>query len=276
MRAAAPALLVAALLAAGLAPSAAADITRRVSCFGAFLTVDPFDNAQPPTVLALSELGLAPGNVIRIDPQGDFDNGPGGDEYKGLFGVFSSSNALLLWNQPQRVPGAIGTDVAHVSGRTCPNLVVTDIPEDFYIPDSGRTVTVPAGAQYLFLQANECYFADNSDPDDDFAVRFTLLTTDTPGQGEAGLALAAPLPNPARGHTVLAFTLPREGGARLSLHGVDGRRVREWDVVVLPAGAHRVVWDNRDATGVAVPAGLYFARLEHAGRVVQQRVSVVR
>jgi flagellar hook assembly protein FlgD len=53
------------------------------------------------------------------------------------------------------------------------------------------------------------------------------------------------------------------------LYDVAGREVRRLmtDAMRGP-GVHSTVWDGRDATGQAVPSGVYFARLRTNGSVV--------
>lgn len=69
-------------------------------------------------------------------------------------------------------------------------------------------------------------------------------------------------PNPTRGGGELVFEIRRPGAARVVLVDVAGRRVRErvWSDVA--AGRTVWAWDGRDAAGVPVPAGVYFARIE--------------
>jgi hypothetical protein len=94
------------------------------------------------------------------------------------------------------VPGAIASDAP--PALTAPTYVgghATDIDEDFGYDVDGATVTVPAGANYLFLAKSDQWYHDNSDPDHDFGV----------------LISAAPVPGPA---TSLLLVL---GGAALLL-----------------------------------------------------------
>jgi len=39
---------------------------------------------------------------------------------------------------------------------------------------------------------------------------------------------------------------------------------------------HRVDWDGRDESGLMLSAGIYLARVENQGRVVTQKVHLVR
>ncbi len=255
-----------------------ADVTLPLSPFAAFLRLDPTDTAGPALIIRLSDHGIVPGTSLHLAPIGDFDNGPGGDQYAIIFAVFSANDTLLDGSLLHRVPGAIGAGVTTNSGSTCPSNVPNDIPEDFFANESGVDVTVPPGATHLFVSTADCYFVDNSDPDGDYAVRLTFTTTgvaDAPGAG-GGLALLAPWPNPAGSRVALPFTLPAPGRARLSVHAADGRRVRTLLDGMRGAGRHDPTWDARDERGERVPAGVYFVRLATDAGKAEQKVVVGR
>ncbi len=91
----------------------------------------------------------------------------------------------------------------------------------------------------------------------------------------AELALAAPRPNPARSVARLGFTLPREGPAQLTVHDVQGRRVRTLAGGPRAAGEYAIGWDLRDDGGRRVPAGLYLVRLRDASGACARRVAVL-
>jgi len=102
-------------------------------------------------------------------------------------------------------------------------------------------------------------------------------TVDVPGSGAMGLALAPARPNPMRGSTRLEFTLPSgPAPVRLAVFGADGRLVRTLLDAAQPAGRGAVVWEGDDDRGSRVPAGLYFARLDVAGRSISRRLAVIR
>jgi hypothetical protein len=84
------------------------------------------------------------------------------------------------------------------------------------------------------------------------------------------LALGAAAPNPFQQSTQIAYTLPAgTTGARLTVHDVAGRVVRE--LPVTNRGEH-VVWDGQDGAGRRVPAGVYHFRLSTGGEVRTARV----
>lgn len=90
-----------------------------------------------------------------------------------------------------------------------------------------------------------------------------------------GVALAAS-PNPTRGGSRIAFLLERPGPAHVSLHDVQGRRVRVLHDGALAAGAHAIDWDGADSRGLPLRSGIYFVRLLTPSRVDRSRLVVVR
>jgi hypothetical protein len=77
--------------------------------------------------------------------------------------------------------------------------------------------------------------------------------------------LSGAAPNPFRERTDIRFSLAAPVGVRLDVHDVAGRLVRRLvDGSSLAPGLHASVWDGRDERGRAVPAGIYFVRLETA------------
>ena len=101
----------------------------------------------------------------------------------------------------------------------------------------------------------------------------------TPASGSAEFALGASEPNPARGSARIPFSLPsaEAGGApaRLGVYDLTGRRVRVLVDEALRAGPHEATWDGRDDRGRALPAGLYFTRLEWSGHTATRRLTLV-
>ena len=74
--------------------------------------------------------------------------------------------------------------------------------------------------------------------------------------------IAAVTPNPFADRTETSFTIPREEAVRLVVYDVTGRTVRTLVDGPLEAGAHRVAWDGRAASGDRAAAGVYFFRLD--------------
>ena len=110
-----------------------------------------------------------------------------------------------------------------------------------------------------------------------------LSTAGAPGVVDAGpppgvseVMLAPASPNPSRERTLIAFSLPAAGDARLALFDVRGRLVRGLFDGRAAAGRTAVTWDGLDADGHVAPAGLYFARLTARGRQLVSKLTRLR
>ena len=83
-------------------------------------------------------------------------------------------------------------------------------------------------------------------------------------------------PNPVRARSRLAFDLPAEGPAQLSIYDVAGRAVRTEDWGTLPAGHHERTWNAVDGNGRRLGSGVYFLRFAAGSERAVQRVLVLR
>ena len=62
---------------------------------------------------------------------------------------------------------------------------------------------------------------------------------------------------------------------RLTIHDLQGRRVRVIEAAGLGPGTHQLFWDRRDGAGARAPAGLYLAMVETASGRLTTRCVVV-
>ncbi|MCC7144589.1 MAG: T9SS type A sorting domain-containing protein, partial [Candidatus Eisenbacteria bacterium] len=62
---------------------------------------------------------------------------------------------------------------------------------------------------------------------------------------------------------------------RAEVFDASGRLVRVLVDGVLNTGRHEQGWDRRDQSGVRVPAGIYFVRLDAGGKGSRQKVVVL-
>jgi len=97
-----------------------------------------------------------------------------------------------------------------------------------------------------------------------------------PGTPAAGLALAAPAPNPSAGEVALAFTLPAGGSARFEVLDAAGRRVATLADGEHAPGTHRLAWTGAGDDGSPVAPGVYFARLVAGGQARSVRLVRIR
>jgi hypothetical protein len=72
----------------------------------------------------------------------------------------------------------------------------------------------------------------------------------------------APSPFVSGTHLQLALPGGTNGALRVAIYDLSGRRVRTLFDGAAPVSTLRLDWDGRDASGTAVPAGVYLARAE--------------
>ena len=141
---------------------------------------------------------------------------------------------------------------------------------------SGSTVSIP----WPGLQSGRTYewyvtVDDGSDAVTGPTWRFsTGSPTTAVGEGGARpLALDPVAPNPTRGPSRFRLALPDAGRIRLDILDVAGREVAVLAEGFEPAGRREFTWDGKAGRGFA-PAGLYFVRLQAAGRVLTRRFTL--
>jgi DNA-binding beta-propeller fold protein YncE len=96
---------------------------------------------------------------------------------------------------------------------------------------------------------------------------------DLPG---AGLAMAAPWPNPANPSSTVAFTAPAATSVLVRLVDLRGRLVRQATVTVGPDGNGRWTFDGRDHRGRPAASGVYRCVVEGAGGFAARSLTIVR
>jgi hypothetical protein len=83
-------------------------------------------------------------------------------------------------------------------------------------------------------------------------------------------------PNPFSSSTSLEFGLMVPTTVEIAVYDVSGRRIREVENGLRPAGIHAVAWDGRNDHGTPVVNGLYFIRYQGANDRQSIKVSVQR
>ncbi|MBI5838111.1 MAG: hypothetical protein HZB25_12810 [Candidatus Eisenbacteria bacterium] len=99
------------------------------------------------------------------------------------------------------------------------------------------------------------------------------------GDGGAALLRLHPgVPNPFRGSTLIRYQLGGVAEASLAISDAAGRRVRTWHGLrgAGAPGAQVLRWDGRDASGRAVPAGVYVCELSQGASAVRQKLVLLR
>lgn len=134
-------------------------------------------------------------------------------------------------------------------------------------PHSALDAEVEPGAWYVYRIA-VAYHDGSIDFTMPLLVQapFTLLR----------FALSQGRPNPFHESVQIGFTIPRGGNVRLTIHDVAGRRLDEIVDEPLAPGQHVRSWSGRDRAGHRLASGVYFARLEHEGEVLTERLVLLR
>lgn len=81
----------------------------------------------------------------------------------------------------------------------------------------------------------------------------------------ASFMLEQNYPNPFNSQTEILYSINKPADVRLAVFNQAGQMVRELVRARQRAGIHRIVWDGFDAAGMAMPSGLYWARLTGDG-----------
>jgi len=82
-----------------------------------------------------------------------------------------------------------------------------------------------------------------------------------PGGHVLETRLYAPIPNPARSHVAIRYSLAADGPVSLSVHDITGRVVRPLLASSVRHGAYSVTWDGKDGHSRTLANGVYFLKL---------------
>jgi hypothetical protein len=90
------------------------------------------------------------------------------------------------------------------------------------------------------------------------------------------LPLYRVFPNPAVSSASIVYELAHSAPLSVTVYNARGQRVRTLARGVRPAGRGQLRWDARNETGVRVPAGVYFMRLQVGERVLTRKLVMRR
>jgi hypothetical protein len=143
--------------------------------------------------------------------------------------------------------------------------------------DCGSTPS--AGGNYT-IRGSVGQAASGSAAGGAYALQGGATPTDTPditdGSRSFVFGLQGNAPNPFTTTTAVAFTLPHETNAELTVYDLAGRRVRKLLDSRLPAGRHRVIWDGRDESGRRAAHGIYLLRLQAGALQAHRKLAIVQ
>jgi len=88
--------------------------------------------------------------------------------------------------------------------------------------------------------------------------------------------LGANYPNPFNAGTMIPYSLPQTANVQISIFNVLGQRVSTLVSGVQQAGYKKVFWNGTNASGMTVPSGIYFVRMQAADLNLTRRVMLVK
>ncbi|MFQ5511166.1 MAG: M28 family peptidase [Candidatus Krumholzibacteriia bacterium] len=172
-------------------------------------------------------------------------------------------------------------DVSADSGASWVRMETVLLSERSWYPvekNISDFVPLSDGVQFRFVAADYGLASQVEAGIDDFSITtYVNVATalDRPPTAPV-VALAQNFPNPFNPATTIRFNVPEPGArATLKIYDVTGREVatlldREWVV-----GRRAVRWDGIDRRGAPVATGIYFYRLQAAGRTISRKLAVI-
>jgi hypothetical protein len=134
------------------------------------------------------------------------------------------------------------------------------------------TFTDAAGAPYIYKVSA----VDTHGNESAFSTLVPAGALDAPGDLPREIAFTIASQNPSPGGATLRLAIPRESSVHLAVYDAMGRRVKTLANGMQPAGVSDLRWNGDDEAGRSLPSGLYFARLDAAGRTIVRRLVIAR
>nr|MBC8367330.1 CotH kinase family protein [bacterium] len=88
--------------------------------------------------------------------------------------------------------------------------------------------------------------------------------------------LGVPYPNPFNPTVTIAYRLDKNCHAILTVHSIDGRRVRTLEDGMLAVGEHQAIWNGRNDSGRALSSGVYLMRLSLGDQRESRKVVLMK
>jgi len=102
-------------------------------------------------------------------------------------------------------------------------------------------------------------------------------TSGVAGGDETGFEFALAVgPNPVGSSTTIVYGIPAETKVSIKIFDVRGRLVKSVVDGIKAPGEYKIGWDGRNRDGSQVAAGIYFVRLDAAGRHISKKAVLVR
>jgi len=239
-----------------------------------------FDITDPDTAVIVGSWSDTMSNrLYAVEVVGDLAY-LAGQEVFYVLDISDPSDPAMLGRA--RVPGrhqgvSAGDGYAYVGGYSGGYLVidVTDVSDPRPIGQFCGP-GIYAGTRSAFVYGEYVYVADENEGVHVFGRACGDMTGVPESEELLKASRLACAPNPFGDQSVLSFTMPAGGSARLSVYDVAGRLVRTLVDGACPAGPRAVEWDGRDASGKRVAAGVYFAKLNALDETALAKVVLLK
>ena len=145
-------------------------------------------------------------------------------------------------------------------------------------PDTSWTWAVPdttADSCLVEIRVRDALGNPTIDVSGIFAISGTPLAADGPA-GITAPVLARVFPNPMRGATRIAYSLPGAMDVHLRVYDLRGRVVRTLVEGPVGAGYHEHTWDGTADDGRRAAAGIYFTVLDTPGERQTRKIVLAR
>ncbi len=174
-------------------------------------------------------------------------------------GIDAGGLIARVWNLSE-TPSAVALAL--------PSLAIADARHVTHIETDLRAASLAGGALLDTLQRQQLHTYRL------IPAGITGVERQAPGPG---LELAT-FPNPVgpQGRATIAYALPASGAVRLTVHDVSGAIVATLARGRQAAGTHFAHWSGRTDSGVQAPPGIYFVRLEAAGRARASKIVLLK
>ena len=104
---------------------------------------------------------------------------------------------------------------------------------------------------------------------------FVQGETDVPLQPVA-FHLFQNYPNPFNPETTISYSIPKNGHVRLVIYNIMGQIVRTLVDEEKKTGQYEAVWNATNESGIRVPSGMYFYRLEFPDRMARRKLILLK
>ncbi|MBK8232387.1 MAG: T9SS type A sorting domain-containing protein [Candidatus Eisenbacteria bacterium] len=115
-------------------------------------------------------------------------------------------------------------------------------------------------------------YVPNSNPQNGWHDAGSWPASGLPSDGAPSTRRASTVPNPSSRSSRITFSIATAGPVSVRIFDATGRLVRTVLEGDLPAGDASVTWDGRNEQSEAVPAGVYFSRVETPHAVIAGKI----